>query len=513
MTIDDAAFEAHFLPAEQRAVLDRFAVHGPHLQAEMSGEATAVDGGNAVKFGLQVGPSAVVDVLRLWPSFINAEARVWSIEHIHGGDVVSGSMKADWDAAAFNEAMHKRAVPPDSVRGDFSLHDAVVIELLPGIPALTGLDAVGFLTGRVFSVAAKHGVMEFAQGRRMQGTDIFFKVPDTSPAFIVPAIGGAHVTGGADALADLLSRDSIKKFAGFSVDPSTVKGQFQGNLGLDLGLGKNAHPDNQKFKVEASLSNFSLDKYIGNERFEQGALDVAADSGNVKITGQGLFNTVPTKVELTKAGARRRRPQPDDDTRRCRARAARAQRRPADDRTDGGAPEGAAEQIRRRRRCGSRQGRDSKPGGRYRQAGGQARQGDVHAEIWARRLCDRRDRAGCRRGHGARDRASRPRRRLSDRQPLAVAPLSRRRPQARPAERPGDEGGGAEGPRSTRATWSRRFSATIRPPAASRTSTSTPRSAPSWVRTNARSTSSNFWRPVAGASFEPCSRGDNSGTA
>jgi hypothetical protein len=299
--IDDAVFEAHFLPADQRAVLDRFAVHGPHLQAEMSGEATAAGDGAAVKFALQVGPGAVVDVLRLWPSFINAEARVWCLEHIHGGDVVSGSMKADWDAAEFNEAMHKRAVPPDSVRGDFSLRDAVVTELLPGIPAMTGLDAVGFLTGRVFSVSAKHGVMEFAAGRRMQGTDIFFKVPDTRPTFVVAAVGGAHVTGGADALADLLSRDSIKHYAGFSVDPSTVKGQFQGTLALDLGLGKNAHPDDQKFRVEASLANFALDKYLGNERFEQGALDAAADASNVKITGQGLFNTVPTKVELTKA--------------------------------------------------------------------------------------------------------------------------------------------------------------------------------------------------------------------
>jgi hypothetical protein len=302
VAIDNGVFDAHFLPADQRAFLDRFTLHGPHLQAEMTGESTGSDAGPAVKFDLQVGPSAVVDVLRLWPSFLNAEARVWCLEHIHGGDVVSGSMKADWDATEFNLAIHKQAVPPDSVRGDFTLHDAVVTELLPGIPAMTGLDAVGFLTGRVFSVSAKHGVMEFSQGRRMQGTDIFFKVPDTRPQFIVPAIGGAHVTGGADALADLLARDSIKRYAGFSVDPTTVKGQFQGTLALDLGLGKNAHPDDQKFRVETSLSNFALDKYIGNERFEQGALDVVADAGNVKITGQGLFNTVPTKVELTKAG-------------------------------------------------------------------------------------------------------------------------------------------------------------------------------------------------------------------
>ena len=46
-------------------------------------------------------------------------------------------------------------------------------------------DANGFITGRVFSVTAKRGAMEFAQGRRMQAADIYFKIPDTRPAPIV----------------------------------------------------------------------------------------------------------------------------------------------------------------------------------------------------------------------------------------------------------------------------------------------------------------------------------------
>ena len=86
---------------------------------------------------LQVGPSAVVDLLRLWPSFINADARAWCIQNIHGGQLLSASMKVDWDAAAFDLAAHKQAVPADSVLGEMTARD-VVVDLMPGLPPLDG---------------------------------------------------------------------------------------------------------------------------------------------------------------------------------------------------------------------------------------------------------------------------------------------------------------------------------------------------------------------------------------
>ena len=265
----------------------------------MTAELQAVPDGATLKIDLHAGPSALADLFRLWPTFLNPEARTWCLEHFRGGDLATGSMKIDWDAPAFEEGMHKRPVPPDSVHGEFSLRDAAV-DLLPGVPPLTGLDANGFITGRVFSVTAKHGAMEFAPGRRMQASDIFFKVPDTRPAPVVASQAGAHVQGSADALADLLSRDAVKRYAGFSVDPADVKGQFQGVLALDLGIGKTVRPEDQHFRVEGALANLQLDKYLANERFEQGALDVVADGGNLKITGQGQINGLPAKVDLAK---------------------------------------------------------------------------------------------------------------------------------------------------------------------------------------------------------------------
>jgi hypothetical protein len=299
VSIDDALFEAHFVPAETLFAVDRFSVHGPRLQAELTAEAKAVPDGTAFKLDLHAGPSALANIMRLWPTFLNPDARNWSLQNIKAGDLTAGSIKVDWDARAFDLAMHKQPVPPDSVHGEFSMRDTA-IELLPGLPPLTGLDASGFVTGRVFSVTAKHGAMEFAAGRKMQAADIFFKIPDTRPAPVVASQAGAHVQGSADALADLLSRDAVKRYVGFAVDPANVKGQFQGMLALDLGLGKSVRPEDQHFRVEGALSNLQLDKYIANERFEQGALDVASDGGNLKITGQGQINGLPAKVDLTK---------------------------------------------------------------------------------------------------------------------------------------------------------------------------------------------------------------------
>ena len=175
------------------------------------------------------------------------------------------------------------------------------VDLLPGVPTVTGLDGSGVLTGHTFEVRGKTGGMDLSAGRRLAGTDIYFRVPNTDPAPLVAAEAGAHVVGGADAVADLLSRDALKPYAGLPLDPAKVKGQAQGQLTITLALGDAAKPEDQKFRVEGSLAGLSVDGYMGTEKFEQGALDVSADAGQLRLAGQGLFDTIPAKVEVVKS--------------------------------------------------------------------------------------------------------------------------------------------------------------------------------------------------------------------
>ena len=299
IAIDQMTLDARYLPRESRLIVDRLTVHGPSVNGEGGGEFAAVAGGATLKLNLQVGSSALVDVIRLWPSFVNADARTWCLQNMRGGQVVAGAMTVNWDAAAFEAAINRRAVPASSVRGDFTLRDAAV-ELAPGVPPLTGLDAVGEMTGAEFSVTAKSGVIELSPSRRIQVADIFYAVPDTAPAPVVPARASARLQGGVDALADLVNRDALKRYVGFAVDPATIKGQFEGKLALDLKLGKTVRPEDNQFHAEGSLSNFRIDRFLADERLEQASLSVLADHGDLKIAGQGQMYGVPVTVDMNK---------------------------------------------------------------------------------------------------------------------------------------------------------------------------------------------------------------------
>ena len=299
ISIDRATLDARYLVPESRFILDRLAIQGPKISGQASADTTATAGGPTLKFKLNIDPSDLQQVLRLWPSFINAEARNWCQQHIHGGQLLSGSMTVDWNAAEFDAVRHKRAAPRDSVHGEFATHD-VAIDLLPGVPALAGLDASGVVTGHDFNAGAKSGVLELSPARHIQVTDIAYSVPDTTPAPIVPAQGGAHLQGNADALADLLTRDALKRYAGFLIDPATVKGQFEGKLALDLKMGKAARPEDNQFHAEGNLTNFRVDRFLANERLDQATLSVLSDHGDLKIAGQGQMYGVPVSIDLNK---------------------------------------------------------------------------------------------------------------------------------------------------------------------------------------------------------------------
>jgi hypothetical protein len=299
---DKATFDAHFYAGQGRFVLDQLALQGPTVSGTVNAETANAPGGSTLKMNLQVGPSSVIDVLRLWPSFINADARAWCLQHIHAGQLLSGSMKVDWDAAAFAAAAHKHAVPADSVRGEFTGRD-VVVDLLPGMPPLSASDASGVITGRQFSVNAKAGAIELSANRRVVATDIAYLVPDTAPAAIVLAQASARLQGSADALADLLSRDALKQYVGFALDPSLVKGQFDGVLKIDLKLGRGVRPEDQQFSAQGTLSNLRVERFLAGERLEQGALTINADHGDLKISGQGQMYGTPVTLDVTKSAA------------------------------------------------------------------------------------------------------------------------------------------------------------------------------------------------------------------
>jgi hypothetical protein len=299
VALKSIVFDAHYFEPTSRFVIDGLVARGPTVNAVVKAEAAPDGDGASLKLAIDAGPSVTPDLIRLWPQFINPDVREWCARNLHGGQL-QGSMRANWTAADLDAMAHKRGLPRDSLRGEFTTRD-VGVDLMPGLPTMMTEEGSGSFTGHEFAVSGKRATMTLSPSRRIQAIDLVFSVPDTTPRPIVDASAQAHLTGAADALADLLSREPLRRQAGLTIDPTTVKGQAEGDLALDLKLGKTARPEDTQFRATGALTNFEMDKFVADEKFDSATATFAGDRNNLKIVGDGELLGAATHVEVGRA--------------------------------------------------------------------------------------------------------------------------------------------------------------------------------------------------------------------
>jgi AsmA-like C-terminal region/Protein of unknown function len=297
--LESIVADARYLAPTSRFIIDGLTVRGPTVDLGLKLESAPDGDGSSLKLDLEAGPSATPDLIRLWPQFINPDVREWCAHNLHGGRL-QGKMKANWTAADLDAMDHKRGLPRDSLHGEFSTRD-VGVDLLPGLPIMMTDEGSGSFTGHDFSVSGNRATMILSPTRRVQATDLAFSVADTTPRPVVDASSHAHMTGTADSLADLLMREPLRRQVGFTIDPTTVKGQAEGDLALDLKLGKTARPEDTQFHATGALKDLQLEKFIGEEKLESATASFQGDRETMKIVGDGTVLGAATHIEVNRA--------------------------------------------------------------------------------------------------------------------------------------------------------------------------------------------------------------------
>ena len=297
--LESIVADARFLEPSSRFIVDGLTARGPTVDLGVKLESGPDGDGSSLKLDLEAGPSATLDLIRLWPQFINPDVREWCAHNLHGGRL-QGKMRANWTAADLDAMAHKRGLPRDSLHGEFTTRD-VGVDLLPGLPMMMTDEGSGSFTGHEFSVSGNRAFMTLSPTRRVQASDLAFSIADITPRPIVDASARAHMTGTADALADLLSREPLRRQVNLALDPATVKGQAEGALVLDLKLGKMARPDDTNFHASGTLANFQLDKFLADERLESATASFEADRDMLKIVGDGTVLGAATHIEVNRA--------------------------------------------------------------------------------------------------------------------------------------------------------------------------------------------------------------------
>jgi hypothetical protein len=299
VALESMVLDARFLETTSQFILEGLKARGPSVDVAVRVE-TAPDGdGSSLKLNIDAGSSATSDLIRLWPQFINPDVRDWCAQNLHGGRL-QGSLKANWTAADLDAMAHKRGLPRESLHGEFTTHD-VGVDLMPGLPVMMTDEGTGSFTGHEFTVSGNHATMVLSPSRRVQANDLAFTIPDTTPRPIVDASAKAHMTGTADSLADLLMREPLRRQAGLTLDPATVKGQAEGDLVLDLKLGKTARPEDTQFHASGALDNLQIEKFLADEKLESATASFEADRNALKISGDGELLGAATHVDVARA--------------------------------------------------------------------------------------------------------------------------------------------------------------------------------------------------------------------
>src|SRR6202453_1381049 len=299
VALESMVFDARFLEATSRFILDGLTARGPTVDVAVKAEIAPDGDGSSLKLNIDAGSSAPADLIRLWPQFINPDVREWCAQNLHGGQL-QGSLKANWTAADLDAMAHKRGLPRESLHGEFTTRD-VGVDLLPGLPIMMTDEGTGSFTGHEFTVSGNHATMALSPSRRVQANDLAFTVPDITPRPIVDASSRAHMTGTADSLADLVMREPLRRQAGLTIDPATVKGQAEGDLVLDLKLGKTARPEDTQFHASGALDNLQIEKFLADEKFESATASFEADRNTLKIAGDGELLGAATHVDVARA--------------------------------------------------------------------------------------------------------------------------------------------------------------------------------------------------------------------
>jgi AsmA-like C-terminal region/Protein of unknown function len=297
--LESIVADMRLLEPSSRFIIDDLTARGPTVDVALKAESAPDGDGSSLKLDLEAGPSSTPDLIRLWPQFINPDVREWCAHNLHGGRL-QGKMKANWTAADLDAMAHKRGLPRESLHGEFTTRD-VGVDLLPGLPMMMTDEGSGSFTGHEFSVSGNRASMILSPTRRVQANDLAFSVADTTPRAIVDAAAHAHMTGTADSLADLLAREPLRRQAGLTIDPATVKGQAEGDLALDLKLGKTARPEDTQFHATGTLKDLQIDKFLADERLESATAAFQADREMLKIVGDGALLGAATHVEVNRA--------------------------------------------------------------------------------------------------------------------------------------------------------------------------------------------------------------------
>ncbi len=241
-------------------------------------------------------PMPVATVKRFWPVSIAPPARQFAIENVSGGTASDINLLVNIPIDLIGQK--QVPLPEDSVH--FTINGkGITLRPVKGLPAVGDAGLAVVVTGRTVRIDMPEGTMVTPQSRKIAVSEGVMFMPDYFPREPSAQIS-VRFAGPADAAVEVLGMEPLKGPTGTAFDPSTTRGKFSAALKVFITFRKVPLPGDLDYSLDATLTDFGVDKVFKTLRLEGATVDAFATPAGVLLRGNGKLGGAPISFEYEK---------------------------------------------------------------------------------------------------------------------------------------------------------------------------------------------------------------------
>ncbi|GLS45705.1 AsmA-like C-terminal region-containing protein [Methylobacterium brachythecii] len=291
-----AEIKGHLTGREGGISIDEFSMRGEKLNGTITGTIGTSRDDDGVTLRIKADHTEGRLALRLWPEHVAPAVRYYLVDYLVGGQVDATEIVVDLSGAEMASALQGAPLPDKSLHVDVAVSGAG-LTVSRDAPPIGHARLTGVITGRSTTINGASADIRLADNRTLGISDGSFTVRDPQPGNVLAQIG-LRLGGGADAIAALLQTKMFKGLSGTDFDPANIKGRA--DLRIDFPLNLKHVPDIADIPVtlNGALTDLTVDKAFGKERFEQGRFALNYDRSGFTMKGDGRVLGAPLTIDL-----------------------------------------------------------------------------------------------------------------------------------------------------------------------------------------------------------------------
>ena len=296
LVLNRIAVLGRFDPAKRRLDIEHADINGKDVGVAASGNVDFSTSDPHIAIGAAGRNMTVAAFKQMWPVFVNTPVRDWTLEHLLGGTVDRIEIGTNANMSAFEKG--GPPVPDDGLSVEI-VTIGTVVRPVNELPPIHDADLITRVSGRNVVISLGRGVVDLPSGRRLTIASGVFEIPD-SQVKKPPARVRMRIEGPVPAAAELLASDRLREASGSPLDPAGSKGTVTAQVALNLAIDPDMPRGSVKYNVIADIANFSVDRFMMDQRIEAQSLRVTADPDGYEARGDVRIGGMPASVAYRK---------------------------------------------------------------------------------------------------------------------------------------------------------------------------------------------------------------------